>query len=41
MEGMERRAREDEDINKYERPPIGEGKQEQVMSRCVVIRNTG
>ena len=31
---MERRAREDEDMNKYERTPIGEGKQEQV---CVVL----
>jgi len=33
MEGMERRAREDDDMNKYERTPIGEGKQEQAYNR--------
>lgn len=34
MEGMERRAREDDDMNKYERTPIGEGQQEQVRLEC-------
>jgi hypothetical protein len=34
MEGMERRAREDDAVNNYERPPIGEGEQEQVCIGC-------
>lgn len=30
---MERRAQDDEEMNAYGRPPIGEGKQEQVSWR--------
>ncbi|KAF8335752.1 eukaryotic membrane protein family-domain-containing protein [Cantharellus anzutake] len=32
-QGMERRAEEDEQVNAYGRPPIGEGKQEQAYNR--------
>ncbi len=36
---MERRAQEDEEMNAYRRPPIGEGKQEQVSRISCFIDN--
>lgn len=35
--GMERRIREDEEVNFFGRPPVGEGKTEQVRSYVQVL----